>query len=220
MLSFIAWYLTITLVGLLTFPLAFRLFPALADRGYSFSRALGLLLWGFVFWLATSFGLTRNEWGGVLFALLVIVGFSAWSLAGRKVTGDEAEQPVNGLSSIVDWVKSNRAAVLTVEILFLLAFAFLAFVRANNPENTGTEKPMEMAFINAILRSPTFPPHDPWLSGYAISYYYFGYVLAAMLAKFTATSGGVNVRSTFSFPRKSISRINSTTISAYTAQIS
>ncbi len=42
---------------------------------------------------------------------------------------------------------------------------------------------MELAFINAILRSPAFPPHDPWLSGYAISYYYFGYVLVAMIAR-------------------------------------
>jgi uncharacterized membrane protein len=50
---------------------------------------------------------------------------------------------------------------------------------------------MELAFINAILRSPTFPPHDPWLSGFSISYYYFGYVLTAMLAKFTGTLGSV-----------------------------
>ena len=50
---------------------------------------------------------------------------------------------------------------------------------------------MEVAFINAILHSPTFPPHDPWLSGYAISYYYFGYVMAAMLAKLTSISAPV-----------------------------
>ena len=55
----------------------------------------------------------------------------------------------------------------------------------------GTEKPMELAFINAIMRSPTFPPSDPWLSGYAISYYYFGYVLVALLAKLTALPGAV-----------------------------
>ena len=48
---------------------------------------------------------------------------------------------------------------------------------------------MELMFINAILRSPTFPPRDAWLSGYAISYYYFGYVMTAMLAKLTNVPG-------------------------------
>jgi uncharacterized membrane protein len=50
---------------------------------------------------------------------------------------------------------------------------------------------MELAFINSILRSPTLPPNDPWLSGYAISYYHYGYIMVAMLARLTATPGGV-----------------------------
>ncbi len=83
----------------------------------------------------------------------------------------------------------NRRLILSVEILFFLAFAFLAFARASNPELTSAEKPMELMFINSILRSPTFPPRDAWLSGYAISYYYFGYVMTAMLAKLTGVPG-------------------------------
>lgn len=176
MLSFFLWYLTLTLLGLLTFPLAYRLLPALPDRGYSLSRALGLLVWAFVFWLLTSFGLTRNDHTGILLALVLTIGFAAVHLPGSR---------------LFSWMRANRVLVLTVELLFLAAFAFMAFVRANNPENIGTEKPMELAFINAILRSPSFPPNDPWLSGYAISYYYFGYVMAAMLAKWTFTSGSV-----------------------------
>jgi uncharacterized membrane protein len=78
-----------------------------------------------------------------------------------------------------------------VELVFLLAFGFMALVRASNPEAIGTEKPMELAFINATLNSSSFPPKDPWLSGYAISYYHFGYILTAMLAKITSTTGGV-----------------------------
>lgn len=200
MLSFLLWYLTVSLLGLLTFPLAWRLLPALADRGYSFSRALGLLLWAFFFWLAASFGLIRNEGSGILAALAALAGLSAWA-ARRKTKEERGEKNESSsfpspsffshLSSLVSWLKTNLALVLTVEVLFLFAFAFMTFVRANNPENIGTEKPMELAFINAILRSPTFPPHDPWLSGYAISYYYFGYVMAAMLAKFTFTDGSV-----------------------------
>ena len=36
---------------------------------------------------------------------------------------------------------------------------------------------MDMAFINAINQSGTFPPHDPWMSGESLNYYYFGHVV-------------------------------------------
>jgi len=179
MLSFLFWYLLVTLLGLLTFPLAHTLLPALPGRGYALSRALGLLLWGFFFWVLASFGILANNAAGLLLSLSLLGGLAAWGLK---------QQPWDAWKS---WFAQNRLHVLVVELLFLVAFAFMAFVRANNPENVGTEKPMEMAFINAILRSESFPPHDPWLSGYAISYYYFGYVMTAMLARLTFTGGSV-----------------------------
>ena len=50
----ILWYLLAAAAGVAAFPLAYHFFPALADRGYAFSRALGLLLWGYFFWLLSS----------------------------------------------------------------------------------------------------------------------------------------------------------------------
>lgn len=178
MTAFFVWYIFLTILGWLTFPLAHTLFPALADRGYTLSRAAGLLIWGYVFWLLASLGIAQNDLGGILLALAFIIGLSVWAAGHRP-------------SSIVHFVKSNLALVLTTELLFFVAFAFLAFVRSANPELTSTEKPMELAFINGILRSPTFPPHDPWLSGYAISYYYFGYVMTAMLARVSGIPGSM-----------------------------
>jgi YYY domain-containing protein len=180
MLTFLAWYLLISLIGWLTFPLTFRLFPALADRGYSLARTLGLLLWGYAFWMMTSLGIIQNTFSGLVLALIVLV-----VIAGTGIYHSEDRVKLGG------WIKDNRGVIITVELLFFLAFAFLVFIRAGNPEIVGTEKPMELAFINAILRSPAFPPHDPWLSGYGISYYYFGYVMTAMLAKATGTLGSV-----------------------------
>jgi len=176
MTSFLSWYLFITLLGWLTFPLAYRLFPALADRGYALSRAAGLLLWGFLFWWMASLGIVMNDLGGLLLALSILAGLSIWAILGQR---DE----------VVEFVKRGWKVILTTEVLFLLAFAFMAYVRSANPDILGTEKPMELAFINAILRSPTFPPRDPWLSGWSISYYYFGYVLTAMLARITSVAG-------------------------------
>ncbi len=178
MLSIVLWYLTLTLTGWLAFPLAYRLLPALKDRGYALSRALGLLLWGYAFWLMASLGLGHNTAGGALTALALLASLSL--TAGWKHR-----------RRIAYWLYENRGVVLVTEAAFLLAFAAAVYVRGIIPEAVGTEKPMELAFINAILRSPAFPPHDPWLSGYAISYYYFGYVLVAMLAKLLAVPGAV-----------------------------
>ena len=185
MTAFISWYFIITLLGWLTFPLVYTLFPALADRGYTLARAAGLLIWGYAFWLFASLGIAQNDTGGILLALAVIIGLSVFSIFNRQ------SPAVNRKSEIVNFLKSNLSLILTTEVLFLVAFAFLAFVRSANPELNGTERPMELAFINGILRSPTFPPQDPWLSGYAISYYYFGYVMTAMLARISGIPGSL-----------------------------
>jgi len=182
MFQFLLWYLLISLVGWLTFPLAYHLFPALAERGFSLARPLGLLVWGYVFWMMASLGLIQNDGGGLFLALIVLAAVSAASLRRKAVR-----------RALGEWIRLNVRVIGIVELLFFLAFAAWACVRASNPniEVSGGEKTMELAFINAILRSTTFPPHDPWLSGYAISYYYFGYVMTAMLAKATSTPGSV-----------------------------
>ncbi|GAP10518.1 protein containing Chlor_Arch_YYY domain [Bellilinea caldifistulae] len=162
------WYLMVTAAGYLTLPLAFRFLKFLPDRGFTFSRSLGLLLWGYIFWLLTTFGLLQNNAGGVLFGLILLAGVSAFFMRG-------------GWFEFKDWFGTQRRLILTAESLFLIAYLSWTVVRAANPEIIYTEKPMELAFINAILRSPSFPPFDPWLAGYAISYYYFGYVIVAML---------------------------------------
>ncbi|HET9905226.1 MAG TPA: DUF2298 domain-containing protein, partial [Anaerolineales bacterium] len=172
MLSFLSWYLLISLLGWATFPLTYHLFSALSDRGYSLSRAFGLLVWGYVFWLFASLGIAQNDVGGLLLGLVILGGLSAWIFSNQR-------------AQIIGWLRENRRLVLTVEILFLVAFSLMAFFRSANPEIVGTEKPMELMFINGIMNSPTFPPRDLWLSGYSISYYHFGYVMTSMLALFT-----------------------------------
>ena len=207
MSAFILWYIVITLLGWLTFPLAYTLFPALADRGYSLARAFGLLIWGYVFWLFASLGIAQNDMGGLLLALLILIGLSGWAYMTDRGSSMESRSTLAPLSGhepvgarrpgasadVVGWVQENSKLIITTELLFFIAFALMAFIRANNPEifTAGGEKWMETAFINAILHSPSFPPHDPWLSGYAISYYYFGYVMTVMLAKLTSTPASV-----------------------------
>ena len=174
----ISWYLILVLLGWITFLFTYRLFSKLTGHGFMFSRSLGFLLWGFIFWLLGSLGVLQNQPGGILFALFLLVAVSFW--VGWSKRGE-----------ILTWIKSHWRMILMAECVFLLSFVFMLIVRAGNPDATGTEKPMELAFINAVIKSNSIPPHDPWLSGYAISYYHFGYILTGMLAKLTHTSGGL-----------------------------
>ena len=179
MIHFIFWYLAVSFVGLVAYPVLSRLLPRLPERGYIFARVFGLISWGYLYWLLGVLGFLDNSILGLLLTLLILGGASAYVLSRQ------------GWENFLPQLKQQRSLVITVEVMFLVAFAAWAYVRSLNPDIVGTEKPMELAFINAILRSDSFPPHDPWLAGYGISYYYFGYVMVAMLAKLTGTSGGV-----------------------------
>ncbi|MFQ5576408.1 MAG: DUF2298 domain-containing protein, partial [Anaerolineae bacterium] len=168
----IVFWLILQLFNLIGLPVAFTLLKNLPDRGYAFARPLGLLLVGYLLWLAGSLGLLRNNLGGALLAMAVVAG-GGW-LWQRQKGG-----------SLRRWLRQNLAYVASVEALFAVALAGWAVFKAYNPniETAGGEKWMEIAFINSSLLSPTFPPQDPWLSGFGISYYYFGYVLMAILTR-------------------------------------
>ncbi len=170
------WWLLLQLFGLVGLPLAFRLLGNLPDRGYAFARPLGLLLTGYALWLGGSLGFWRNSVGGTLIAMLVVAGVGAWLYLGRGGDRDV---------SLLDWLRAHGRYWLTVEILFALALLGWTIYKSYNPnlETAGGEKWMEIAFVNATLRSDGFPPQDPWLSGFGISYYYFGYVLMAMITR-------------------------------------
>ena len=60
-----------------------------------------------------------------------------------------------------------------------VSFAAMALLVAYAPDVWNTEKPMDMAIMNAIQVSPSFPPHDPWMAGETLNYYYLGHLLLA-----------------------------------------
>lgn len=177
-LQILSWWVASTVLGAAAFPLGWRLFHRLPDRGFGVSRALGVLLGGYLLWLGVSLGWLQNNPAGGVAAVLVVM--AAGALAGNR-----------HWKPMIQWLRANARSLVVMELVFLLAFVAWAVVRSYNPEIVATEKPMELAFLSSILHSPQFPPRDPWLSGNAISYYYLGYVLLALLSWLTGVTAGV-----------------------------
>ncbi|MBI1879730.1 MAG: hypothetical protein HYR94_16165 [Chloroflexi bacterium] len=172
------WWFVILIFGLAGWPLAFSLLRRLPDRGFALARPVGLLIAGYILWLGGSFRLLQNNIGGILVALgLVLMLGLIW----------QWQQVRAGSPSMLAWLRQEWRYALSVELLFSLAFIGWTIFKAYNPniETAGGEKWMEITFVNGTLRSDYFPPQDPWLSGFAISYYYFGYVLMAMVTRLT-----------------------------------
>ena len=68
------------------------------------------------------------------------------------------------------------------EAVFAVASRAVLLV-ACSPDVWHTEKPMDMAFLNAANRADDFPPADPWLAGADLNYYYLGHLAMAILVK-------------------------------------
>ena len=181
------WWLAAQGFGLAGLPLSRFMFRALPDRGYAFAKALGLLLAGYLAWLIAMLGLAPFGAPLIVASALAVGGVGLLVNRPPRTTNREPRTGVEHDESRRFSVLGSRLlapwrTILAYEALFIAALIFLALLRSYNPNPWGTERPMDFALFNAIRRSAAFPPHDPWLSGYSINYYYFGYMLMAVVA--------------------------------------
>jgi len=167
------FYLFVTALGLLSYPLVRLGLPGLSDRGYPLSKLAGMLILAFIVWILGSFGISFSQITIVLVLLGMVLFSIVFFVLQRKTLWKE--------------IKENWRYYLTVEVLALIAFLFFIFVRTGNPDLwhpfKGGEKPMDFSYLNAVLKSTTFPPYDPWFAGGYINYYYFGFVILGVPIK-------------------------------------
>ena len=172
-LGLLVWYLFIMILGLAVYPLVRIAMPGLADRGYPLSRALGLVLFGWLAWMGGSIGIpyTRPTIA-IVFGLILLMGAGLGYYQRHELRAE--------------W-KTKRKYFLLVEGIFLLFFFIDLFIRIGNPDlwhvSKGGERPMDFSYFNAVLKSTSFPPYDPWFAGGYINYYYYGFVLVGTPVK-------------------------------------
>ncbi len=176
MTAALRFFVLIEVLGLAATPLAAVAFARLPGRGVAFAKPLGLLLATWLVWIAGSLAVVRPGLGAWIAAaaLLVVAGALAW---WRR------RPPL--------WQGFTRACLLWSEGLGVLAFAGMAVLVAYSPDVWQTEKPMDMAFINAAGNADAFPPDDPWMAGEKLNYYYLGHLMAAGLVKLSGVAPDV-----------------------------
>jgi YYY domain-containing protein len=186
-IALLLWYFWMQIFSFAGLMVAQPWLKSLPDRGYGISKALGMLLAGYVYWISISIGVARNDSGAAILALIVL------AVLGAILHYLHEKKDANALLKGFLQSLPSRKIIITTEIIFSAAYLLLAGYRAYNPniETAGGEKFMEAMMLNAILRSPSFPPNDAWLSGFSISYYYFGYVMQAMLTRISGVPSGI-----------------------------
>jgi len=100
------------------------------------------------------------------------------------------------IAAILSVVRNGLFVDRKAESVFLASFAYFLFLRFLLPDIFGAEKFMDVAFINAVLRSGSLPPLDPFFAGGVLDcYYYFGYIIGAVvdLLSFSPPEVGFNI---------------------------
>lgn len=163
----IKWFLTFFVIGFVFLPLTFSLFNNFRDKGYIFSKIIGLAFISYSVFIVSLLKLIKFSEISIfltLFAFLII------NYLIKK-------------TSVFKIIKENIKIIILEEVVFLIALIFWVFVRSNFPEINGLEKFMDLGFLNSILRSDYFPPKDMWFTPLSINYYYFGHLITAIITK-------------------------------------
>jgi YYY domain-containing protein len=194
MLPALGFFALVEVVGLAAAPLAALAFGRLPGAGLGFAKPLGLLLVTWIVWMLASLRVVPYGSGLAVGAIvaLALAGLAA-ALRQRALRVSLASRgDVNGGR----WARwraarlqaralplhdvARRPLWLGAEVVFAVTFAALVLLVAYSPDVWGTEKPMDMAFVNAINASDAFPPHDPWMAGQDLNYYYLGHLAMAL----------------------------------------
>ena len=183
MTAVLKWWLALLFIGVAFMPLTGAVFQRFADRGWLFSKIIGLLLSGWSLWCLVSAELLPFTGGSALLitALLTAVNWGTMLLV----------RSLHGAEKRVHLRFPEVRTVAAEEILFLFLMLLGMYVIGFRPEAKGTEKFMDYSFLTAMERSTKLPFEDTWFAGETVNYYYGGQYAAAFLMKLTGVSAGL-----------------------------
>lgn len=175
--SVLSWWLHIFLIGLIFLPLTGKLFRNFFDKGYPFSKTIGIAVTSYLVWLASSLKILPFSRESILICFAMVISIIFISL--------------KRLSAFWVLLKEKRKIFICEEIIFLGVLILWAFVKGLRPDINNAEKFMDYGFINSILRAKFMPPMDMWFAGEVLNYYYYGHFVSSFLTKLTGTDSAV-----------------------------
>jgi YYY domain-containing protein len=166
-LAALVWWPAVVLLGWLAFPITFVVFRSFADRGYALARILALLLISYFAWLMASLNLLPHNRATLALGMLLMAALSLAILLRRR-------------HEMVAFVRRQWPLLGILEFVGVALYLLFIVIRLGNPDVWdviwGGEKPMDLAYFTAVMKSTAFPPFDPWFAGGYINYYYYGFV--------------------------------------------
>lgn len=176
------WWTILFIIGIIFLPLTTILFSKFYDKGYIFSKVLGISLISYlIFLLGTLKLVSFSQFNSILIVLLFMGSFLFLCRLNKSFA----------FKNFLSIVATKWKCFVLEEGLFLICLLFWAFIRAHQPDIHNIEKFMDFGFVNSILRSTYFPPKDMWLANSTINYYYFGHLITAILTKISGITSSV-----------------------------
>lgn len=170
------WILSVEFIALLAFPIGFVVFNGLISRGFLLMKVMGILIVSFVAWILASLHIVTFG------SLAVWIGVGTLAVMSSFIAYCNKDD-------IVLFIKSKWKDIALLEAIFLIAFFAFLVIRMANPDlwhpYRGGEKPMDIGYLNAVVKSSYMPPYDPWFSGGFLNYYYWGQLVVACFIHLT-----------------------------------
>ena len=177
--KFSTWWFTILVIGVVFMPLCSMIFSSFADKGWIFSKTIGIAISGWLVWYLSSVHILKFTRTACIIALGICLALNCLLFF------------FNYRKKVYSFSAFNISHILLVEGIFMLLFVFWLYLKGFNPYSYGTtEKLMDYAFMVSIDKSEFMPPEDMWLAGQPLNYYYVGLFLSTYLSKLSDV--GVN----------------------------
>lgn len=184
LLNILRWWIVLLLIGVSFYPLTSRVFVKFTDKGYLFSKIIGLLIISYSIFVLSSLHLLKFTTPNLVIIFCAYTSIT-W-LFFRRIPS-----------------KKELAILIGEELIFLSGIIIWSIIRGFQPDIHDLEKFMDFGFLNSIIRTDYFPPKDMWFTPLPINYYYFGHLFTAVLTKISGISSFITfnlmIASIFSF---------------------